>query len=40
MDFMDERIKIRNLVFEGKIDETIKTVNKLDEKVMAFPTIL
>ena len=33
MDFMDERIKIRNLVFEGKIDETIKTVNKLDEKV-------
>ena len=33
MEFMDERIKIRNLIFEGNIEAAINQVNNLDKMV-------
>jgi len=33
---MEERTSIRELIFEGKIDETIKRVNEIDKKVKGF----
>ena len=35
MDFMDFRIKIRQLVFEGRIDQTIQEVNKISPEILS-----
>jgi len=36
---MDIRTTIRELIFQGKIDETIEKVNSLDKKARSFPSL-